>query len=311
MLSHRFHAVARTLAAATLRLGIAFVGLSGAVSLVHGANAGPSPNRVDAAQDTTPSSGLLTAPAQQGRTGHPAFDPTAERLKYLHDRLRITPAQEPLWANVAQSLRENAKAVAPLARERLQATPDRTAVETLGIYEKLGEVQMEGLKRFVAAFQALYTALSDQQKKIADVLFRTSPLGMVGSIPEFPEQLFELPLGTVHDFGGYPLSPPQPIYPPYEYGLPYPAYSYYPYYPAWIPSPPIGLGSPFFLLVPRHYHHHRIFLPPRPPFHVGVPPAWAPGMQRFHGGFATGGAGAWRPGGFHGGFATGGSRPWR
>jgi hypothetical protein len=310
-MSRLSHVVARALAAATLRLGVALVGLSAAVPLAHGADAGPPPNRADAAQDATPSSGSPSAPAQPGRARQPAFDPLAERLKYLRDRLRITPAQEPLWADVARVLRENAEAVAPLARERLRTTPNRTAVETLGIYEKLGQAQMEGLKRFAAAFQALYNALSDHQRKIADVLFRTSPLSMVGGVPELPERPFELPPGTVYGFGGYPPPPEQSTYPSYEYGRPYPAYPYYPYYPAWIPGPPVGLGPPFFLLIPRH-PHHRVFLPPRPPFRTGVPPAWAPWMQQLRGGPATGGLGSWRSGGFHGGGpATGGLTPWR
>jgi periplasmic protein CpxP/Spy len=73
-------------------------------------------------------------------TRPPAIDLIAERLKYLHDRLRITPGQEPLWADLARVMQDNAKAVAPLITERLQATKNRTAVETLDIYERLGAV---------------------------------------------------------------------------------------------------------------------------------------------------------------------------
>src|SRR3954466_10938114 len=34
-------------------------------------------------------------------------------------------------------------------------------------------------------------------------------------------------------------------------------------------GPPIGLGPSFFLLVPRHFHHHRSFVPFRPPVRMG------------------------------------------
>ena len=163
-------------------------------------------------------------------------------------------------------------AIEPLARERLQPTPNRTAVETLRLYEKLGEVQMDGLKNFLAAFQALYDALSDQQKKIADVLLRTSPLSMVGSIPALPEQLFELPPSTAYAYQALPPLPGPSDYLSYQYGLPYPAY---PYYPPWIIGPPVGLGPSAFLLVPRRLPH-RAFVPFHPSVRRGVPHAGAP-----------------------------------
>jgi hypothetical protein len=259
MICYRARSVTRMFAALALPVGIAFVSLSGVASRAQGADTRSPPDRIDTAQEIATPSRSANPPAQQDRTRHPAFDPIAERLKYLHDRLRITPAQEPLWTNLAQVMRENAKAIEPLAKQRLQPMPNRTAVETLSIYEKLGEVQMDGLKKFLSAFQALYNGLSDQQRKIADVLFRTSPLSMVGSIPALPEQLFEPPSSTVYAYNALPPLPGQPVYPSYGYSLPYPAYPYSP------PSlgPPIGLGSSFFLLVPRHFHHHRTF--PIPP----------------------------------------------
>lgn len=266
MMCYRARSVTRTFAALALPMGIAFVGLSGVASRAQGAITGLPPDKIDTTQDSATPSRSANAPAQQDRTRQPAFDPIAERLKYLHDRLRITPAQEPLWTNLAQVMRENAKAIEPLAKQRLQPTPNRTAVETLSIYEKLGEVQMDGLKKFLSVFQALYNGLSDQQKKIADVLFRTSPLSMVGSIPALPEQLFEPPSSTVYAYNALPPLPEQPAYPSYGYSLPYPAY---PYYPPWALGPPIGLGSSFFLLGPRHFHHHRSFVPFRPPVRMG------------------------------------------
>src|SRR3954452_15583272 len=275
MICYRARSVTRMFAALALPVGIAFVSLSGVASRAQGADTRSPPDRIDTAQEIATPSRSANPPAQQDRTRHPAFDPIAERLKYLHDRLRITPAQEPLrttpaeeplWPNLAQVMRENAKAIEPLAKQRLQPMPNRTAVETLSIYEKLGEVQMDGLKKFLSAFQALYNGLSDQQKKIADVLFRTSPLSMVGSIPALPEQLFAPPSSTVYAYNALPPLPGQPVYPSYQYSLPYPAY---PYYPPWALGPPIGLGSSFFLLGPRHFHHHRSFVPFRPSVRMG------------------------------------------
>jgi hypothetical protein len=54
---------------------------------------------------------LAPALAQETNTGRatdgqtapaPGSDQTAARIKYLHDRLRVTAEQEPLWDAVAQ-----------------------------------------------------------------------------------------------------------------------------------------------------------------------------------------------------------------
>lgn len=279
---HLAHPVARTLGAGILASSIVLVGVSIGVSAARAADAGLSQGTVEAPADTAASPGVATAPAQQDHAKQPVFDPIEERLKYLHSRLRITAAQEPLWANIARAMRDNAKAVAPLIRERLEPTKGRNAIDTLDIYEKLGEAQLQGLKDFLAAFRALYDSMSDDQKRIADVIFRTSPLSMVGSIPQFPAELFEPPSEHPYALGAYLPPSEAPGYPYYEYYQSFPpAYPYYPFYPGWIPGPFIGFGSSVFLF-PRHDYHHHVFVPSRPPFRAGFPRTWAgPRTQTF------------------------------
>jgi hypothetical protein len=72
-----------------------------------------SPDSSASVQDPETSSGRTSARTQQYRD-NPSLTPTEERIKYLHDRFRITPTQEPLWAGVARVMRDNANAVAPL-----------------------------------------------------------------------------------------------------------------------------------------------------------------------------------------------------
>jgi LTXXQ motif family protein len=289
MSCHLAHSVGRTLAAGVLGGSVALASASIGAMPARAADAGLAQDTGDAAQDGAAAPGPAVAPTQQdrGQQDHgkqPAFDPIEERLRYLHGRLRITPAQEPLWANVARAMRENAKSVAPLIRARLQPTKNRTAIDTLDIYEKLGEAQLQGLKDFLAAFHALYDSMSDEQKKIADVMFRTSPLSMVGSIPEFPpEELVELPPSSSYALGAYLPPPVAPVYPPYEYYPPLPPRYpyYYPYYSPWIPGPAVGFGSSFFLF-PRHYYHHHVFVPSHRSFRAGFPRTWAgPRVQSF------------------------------
>jgi periplasmic protein CpxP/Spy len=117
----------------------------------------------------------------------PAFDQTASRIKYLHDRLRITTEQEPLWEAVAQAIRDSADGLTPLLKERLRAATNGSAPDLLRSYETLGDAQLSGLKKIIIAFDPLYTGLSDSQKKIADAVLREGAQNsMISSVPFVP-----------------------------------------------------------------------------------------------------------------------------
>jgi len=45
-------------------------------------------------------------------------------------------------------------------------------VDDLQSYAAIADAHADGLKKLIPAFQALYTAMSDDQKKTADMLFR-------------------------------------------------------------------------------------------------------------------------------------------
>jgi periplasmic protein CpxP/Spy len=138
----------------------------------------------------------------QTPTAPPTFDPIAARIKYLHDRLRITPDQEPLWDIVAQAIRNNAQDIVPLLKERLRAKTSGSAIDVLHSHEALGEAQLDSLKKFIAAFDSLYASISESQKKIADAILREGPLRtMIGGIPEVPAP-FGSPLVSPLFWGG-------------------------------------------------------------------------------------------------------------
>jgi LTXXQ motif family protein len=260
--------VARAVTAAMVLGGAAANGLSPQATLAQGTGGRSSSGTAQPDQDTGNTPPGPNEPAPERRGKQPLADPIAARIDYLHERLRITPAQEPLWAQVAQVMRENAKAVAPLIRERGQSAQHGNAIDYLNSYERLGEAQLDDLKKFIAAFQPLYDSLSADQKKIADSIFRLGPLGIVGGIPEAPEAL--LAPAPYEYAPTYPPSPsyaglpppyfPYPYYPVYPYRLSRPAYPVYPYYgyPSygpWFGGPPIGAGvSAFFFRGPHHFH---------------------------------------------------------
>jgi protein CpxP len=196
-------------------------------------------------QNAAPGGPSPAAPPQAATPGsaQAPSDPVAGRVKYLHDRLRITPEQEPLWDAVAQAIRDNARSIVPHLRERLRARTSGSALDVLNSYEALGETQLEGLKKFIAVFDALYASLSESQKKIADAILREGPLnGMIGGIPELPA-----PFGS-------PLS--------FEFAVPYYGHLFG-REPVFSRGPVFGrLGGPMFDGHPRPFLHFHGLAPP-------------------------------------------------
>ena len=134
------------------------------------------------AQGTTPmpTSPMPTqaapAPAPSMQSPSSTKRPPAEarveaRIKSLHSQLKITADQEPLWSDVAQVMRENARAIDELASERSTKRTSMTAVDNLRSYEEITNAHAAELKKLVPAFQALYDKMSDAQKKNADTVF--------------------------------------------------------------------------------------------------------------------------------------------
>ena len=106
-----------------------------------------------------------------------AIDRTEARINDLHSTLKITPAQEELWNNLAQLMRDDAKTLDALIKTRAEIAKSMNAVEDLKSYAQITEAHAEGLKKFIPAFEALYGSMSDEQKKNADVLFKTQRHG--------------------------------------------------------------------------------------------------------------------------------------
>jgi hypothetical protein len=121
---------------------------------------------------------LAQAPSQQAMAA-PASESAASastveaRIKDLHRRLHITEAQKPQWDNLAQVMRDNAKAMTDLQKERATDAQSMSAVDVVKSYETVIEAHEDGMKKFVPPFEALYNSLSDAQKKTADSLFRS------------------------------------------------------------------------------------------------------------------------------------------
>jgi hypothetical protein len=97
----------------------------------------------------------------------------ADQIKELHDKLRITAAQEDKWSDVAEAMTATAKDVRTKLTDRAEKvkTSSLTAVDELRSYQDLQQVQYEGVKRLVGPFSTLYASMSPEQMKNADEIF--------------------------------------------------------------------------------------------------------------------------------------------
>lgn len=88
------------------------------------------------------------------------------RIEALHERLKITQAQEELWNNVAQVMRENAQTMSTiLAKIGSHKGNTETPVDDMKFYGEITDAHAASVKKFIPVFEALYNGLSDAQKK--------------------------------------------------------------------------------------------------------------------------------------------------
>ena len=114
-------------------------------------------------QDTAPATGAKASRADRVEAG----------IKGLHTKLKITKDQEDLWNKVAEVMRDNERKMEPLHKVRSEKAKTTSAVDDLKSYSEIAEAHAEGLKKFIPVFEALYDKMSEDQKKNADMVFRT------------------------------------------------------------------------------------------------------------------------------------------
>jgi hypothetical protein len=100
-----------------------------------------------------------------------------ERIAELHSSLKITPQQEDQWSKFADVMRDNARTMGDLYRQRIAQRETMSALDDMKQYEQITQANADGTKRLVDAFEPLYASLSAEQKKLADVNFRESGRG--------------------------------------------------------------------------------------------------------------------------------------
>jgi protein CpxP len=111
--------------------------------------------------------------------GHPVAGKTAQerveqRIKELYSQLRITPAERPQWDQFAQVMRDNARDMDQAWLQRVNHVESMNAVQNMQSYEQIAEQHAQHVQKLVPAFQNLYTVMSEQQKQLADQVFRAN-----------------------------------------------------------------------------------------------------------------------------------------
>lgn len=94
-----------------------------------------------------------------------------DRITYLHNQLKITPAQEPQWKTFADTMRENADTMGRLYHERIESH-NTSAIDDMKQYAALAQANADGAKKLADAFAPLYAGFPADQKALADTTFR-------------------------------------------------------------------------------------------------------------------------------------------
>jgi hypothetical protein len=131
----------------------------------------------------SPAAALGATPAAmtQGEPAEASLSPALPRamalkveqhINALHAQLAITPAEQPQWDQFAQVMRDNAAHMGQTIDGRGGHMAQMNAADNMQSYAKLAQVHADNMKKLSASFGTLYSALTDDQKHLADTIFR-------------------------------------------------------------------------------------------------------------------------------------------
>jgi DNA-binding FadR family transcriptional regulator len=106
-----------------------------------------------------------------------AVEHTEAQIKQLQGALNITEAQQELWNNLTQVMRENAKDMDAMSKDRAENAKAMNAVEHMKFHKQITEAHLAQLNKLIPPFEAFYNSMSDQQKNITDIVFQTGKYG--------------------------------------------------------------------------------------------------------------------------------------
>jgi periplasmic protein CpxP/Spy len=95
-----------------------------------------------------------------------------KRIAHMHAQLKITPEQETAWNAFAQVMRTNVTATDDAYKQRSATLATMSAPDNMANFAQIEQARAQGIQNLATAFQTLYSGFSDDQKKIADTMFR-------------------------------------------------------------------------------------------------------------------------------------------
>jgi periplasmic protein CpxP/Spy len=101
-------------------------------------------------------------------------DQVEQRITQLHSDLKITPAQQPQWDRFADVMRANSTNTNKAYVERANKLTTMSAADIMSSYAALSTQHAQDLQNLAITFQALYSAMTPDQQKTADQVFRGS-----------------------------------------------------------------------------------------------------------------------------------------
>ena len=113
----------------------------------------------------------------QAIAGTSAVEYTEAQIKQLQGTLNITEDQKELWNKLTSVMRENAKEMDALTKDMAENTKTMNALEHMKLHSQITEAHLVQLKKLIPPFEAFYNSMSDQQKNITDIVFRTGEYG--------------------------------------------------------------------------------------------------------------------------------------
>lgn len=124
--------------------------------------------------DDGPMMGHMMCGKRGMRKGHGMMPPSVPmmegRLAYIKADLEITDAQLPAWNAYADAVRARRPKMEEMHAEMMKAKESGDALQRMNARIKGLETMLDGLKVSKPAIEALYAALTDEQKKKADQL---------------------------------------------------------------------------------------------------------------------------------------------
>ncbi len=123
---------------------------------------------------TSASPATATKASTKAATTKPAVDPVEARITDFHTKLKITSDQEASWGAFAQVMRDNAKTMDGMLRQRAQNLRSMSAIDDLKSYRDFTQAHADGLQKLIPAFETVYDSMTPDQKKNADAVFAQS-----------------------------------------------------------------------------------------------------------------------------------------